>query len=167
MMNVVARFCLFLTLLTTFQSNVHALNGNDDDKNGQTAARQPKWQPGRPDDVCTRPTQPREWEAHLPHKHQLQTPTQHFGWCGGVTTQRCYVERYVDCPKSSPGPGGPRSGPDQTPNVQVQVQLVSGPDPDQTLSWIVLKNPFKTSQRTYFLDNYLQRYGQNDKKFWK
>ena len=94
MMNVVAHFCLFLTLLTTFQSNVHALNGNDDNKNSQTAARWPKWQPGRPDDMCTRPTQPREWEAHLPHKHQLQTPTWHFGRCGGATTQRCYVERY-------------------------------------------------------------------------
>ena len=73
MMNVVARFCLFSTLLTTFQSNVHALNGNDDDKNSQTAARWPKWQPGGPDDMCTRPTQPREqdffylfWLVYVP-----------------------------------------------------------------------------------------------------
>ena len=94
MMNVVARFCLFSTLLTTFQSNVHTLNGNDNDKNGQTAARQPKWQPGRPYDVCTRPTQLREREAHLPHKHQLQTPTWHFRQCRGVTTQQRYVEWY-------------------------------------------------------------------------
>ena len=54
-----------------------------------------------------------------------------------------------------------------TPNVQVQVQLVSGPDLDRTLLWIVLKNPFKTSQRTYFLENYSQRYGQNNKNYWK
>ena len=47
------------------------------------------------------------------------------------------------------------------------VQLVSGPDPDRTLLWIFLKNPFKTSQRTYFLDNYLQIYCQNDKNFRK
>ena len=40
----------------------------------------------------------------------------------------------LDCPKSSPGPGGPRSRPVWTPNVRVQVQLVSGPDPDRTLS---------------------------------
>ena len=93
-MNVVARFCLFLTLLTTFQSNVHTLNGNDDDKNGQTAARQPKWQPGGPDDVCTRLTQPRKWEAHLPNKHQLQTPTWHFRWHRGAATQQHYVKWY-------------------------------------------------------------------------
>ena len=92
--NVVACFCLFSTLLTTIQSNVHALNGNDDDNIGQTAARWPKWQPGGPYDVCTRPTQPREWEAHLPHKHQLQTPTWHFRQCGGATTQQCYVKWY-------------------------------------------------------------------------
>ena len=55
----------------------------------------------------------------------------------------------------------------RTPNVQVQVQLVSGPDLDRTLLWIVLKNPFKTSQRTYFLENYSQRYGQNNKNCWK
>ena len=101
-MNVVARFCLFSTPLTTFQSNVHALNGNDNDKNGQTAARQPKWQPGGPDDVCTRPTQLREQEAHLPHKHQLQTPTRHFGQCRGATTQRCYVEQYEAVENQAP-----------------------------------------------------------------
>ena len=51
-----------------------------------------------------------------------------------VTRDTCVVVRFftrywlVDCPKSGPGPGGPRSRPDQTPNVQVQVQLVSGLD---------------------------------------
>ena len=46
-------------------------------------------------------------------------------------------------------------------------QLVNGPVPDQTSSWVILKIPFKTSQRTYYLDNYLQRYGQNNKNYQK
>ena len=29
----------------------------------------------------------------------------------------------LDCPKSGPGPPGPRSGPDRTPKVRVQVQM--------------------------------------------
>jgi hypothetical protein len=37
----------------------------------------------------------------------------------------------VDCPKSGPGPGGPRSGPDRTPNVRVQVHPMPGPDPNR------------------------------------
>ena len=44
------------------------------------------------------------------------------------------IPHKVDCPKSGPGPGpgGPRSGPDRTPNVWVQVQLVSRLDLVQT-----------------------------------
>ena len=36
----------------------------------------------------------------------------------------------IDCPKSGPGPGGPRSGLDQTTNVQVQVQIWVDLDPN-------------------------------------
>ena len=71
----------------------------------------------------------------------------------------------LDCLKSGPGPGRPRSRYGWT-----WIQIISpgpagewtGPGPN-----LVLKNPFKTSQRTYFLDNYLQRYGQNNKNFQK
>ena len=41
-----------------------------------------------------------------------------------------YIPSFVDCPKSNPGPGGPRSGPDQTPNVRVQVQIWVDLDPN-------------------------------------
>ena len=44
----------------------------------------------------------------------------------------------IDCPKSGPGP-------DQTPNVQVQVQLVSGPDLGSGPN-LVMNSPKKSLQ---------------------
>jgi len=100
-MKVVARFYSFshfLTPLTTFQYSAHALNGNDNDKNGQITARRPKWQPGGPDDVYTRPNDNPPAEGtrgptSLTNNSSRPQP-RHFGRHGGATTQRRHVERH-------------------------------------------------------------------------
>ena len=58
--------------------------------------------------------------------HLYQSPVWHstgrmiFAYQAYRSTTKPYL---LDCLKSSPEPGGPRSGPDRTPNVQVQVQI--------------------------------------------